>query len=148
MNFSTLKNILVLTSVTLAGASNIAEAHDQIGTLLDAASATDLYQITCSTDSGGSSDYLEIQVIDPTTTPGGGKISAVLQKGTTVRTTSDAVRADAGFSPAVSLSAGNTSYFVMVHKLKTGLKNYQLTYHCKNNDGSHTGTSLVTLQNE
>ena len=132
----------------IAFSPKIAGAHDQVGTLLNEASATDLYQITCSTDSGGSSDLLEIQIIDPTTTQGGGKISAVLKKNNVVRTTADAIRADANFSPEISLSAGNTTYDVMVHKLKTGFKNYQLSYHCKNNNGNHTGTSLVTLQNE
>jgi len=148
MHISKIKNILALASVLTAWGPNIAGAHDQVGSLLDAASATDLYLITCSTDSGGVSDLLEIELIDPTTTAGGGKISAVIQKDTTVRTTSDAVRADTNFSPAVSISRGNTSYYVTVHKLKTGLKSYTLSYHCKNNNGSHTGTSLVTLQNE
>lgn len=119
-----ISEIVFLAHFSLAslGFAGMVSAHDQAGALGMDGSAVDVYQVTCSTDSGGVSDHLEVQVFDPTTTPGGGKISAVVRRNSVVLNSSDSVRADTERSPVLSMSGGDGNYDVMVHKLKTGLK--------------------------
>lgn len=158
-----IKSIILFIMATFGFTAN-AVAHDQIGTLLDPASATDYYLVTCSTGGGGESDRLEVRIKDLTTAVGGGKLSAVVQNDVVgvVATASDPVRVargegcegwsnvtqDTEFGEPVSISAGNGAYTVMVHKQKAGPKTYSLEYHCKSSTGLHTGTALLVLQDQ
>lgn len=155
MKNATLKNKWVIASMVAAlGYSVNGAAHDQVGALGNEASATDHYLIICSTEAGEASDVLEVRVFDATEAQGGGKISAVVQRESVVRTASDPFRVDKDFNhdknfgPLTSVSGGNGAYNVMVHKLKTSPKSYLLEYHCKTNSGIHTGTSLTVLQDQ
>lgn len=153
--------VFMMAMLGLTVAAN-AVAHDQIGSLGEDASATDYYMVTCSTDAGGESDRLEVRLLDATITPGGGKISAVIQRENVAATASDPVRVTrgegcAGFNdvkqdknpgPLSSVALGNGVYYIMVHKQKPGPKNYLLQYHCKSAEGIHTGTAIVTIQDQ
>jgi hypothetical protein len=163
MRNATLKNKLVIVFMMAAfGLTVEAMAHDQIGTLGDAEDATDYYLVTCSTDAGGVTGQLEVQVFDPTVTIGGGKISAVVKHENIVSTASDPQRVqwqdgnvctgisepDTEYGPPTFVHGGNGTYDVMVHKQKQGPKNYVLQYHCLTDAGIHTGTSLIILQDQ
>lgn len=171
----TLKNKLVIASMMAAlGFTTEAIAHNQAGALGEAADATDYYMVTCSTDAGGVTDKLQVSILDPTTTQGGGKESVVVKQGTVVTTASDPVRVhwvdangnpisigdiyhgvegahpipDTEYGPETYLLGGNGVYDVMVHKLKESPKNYVLQYHCLTANDLHTGTSIILLQDQ
>lgn len=156
-----IESIILFIMATFGFTAN-AVAHDQVGSLGLSADATDYYLVTCSTDGGGESDRLEVQIKDLTTTTGGGKLSAVVQREDVVTTASDPQRVNRGegcagwddvtkdtdFGNLVQLSKGNGVYYIMVHKQKPGLKSYLLQYHCKSSTGLHTGTSLLVIQDQ
>lgn len=155
MKIATLENqwIIVLMIAGLGLAAK-ATAHDQPGSLGVEGDATDYYQVTCSTAAGEVSDHLEVQVYDATVEQGGGKISAVVQKDLIAGAAADPYRADEfqnhdkSPGPPAFIGGGNGVYNVMVHKLKDGPKTYQLKYHCKSSTDLHTGTALITVQDQ
>ncbi|CAB1275102.1 hypothetical protein [Candidatus Nitrosacidococcus tergens] len=123
-------------------------AHDQTGTLGEDAAASDYFLVQCSSDQGGATGKLELSIYDGTTTQGGGKISAVGVFNETVATASDPNRLDDQPGAKAAVIGSNGAYNVFVHKLKNGVKNYKLTYHCKSAEGGHTGTALQTIQDQ
>jgi hypothetical protein len=149
MNNATLKSKRVIVFIMAAfGFTTNAVAHDQIGALGEDGSATDYYLVTCSTDAGGVTGQLETYIYDPTTTQGGGKISVVSQFGNAATTASDPVRTDTNPGPPAYLPGTDGTYNLFVHKLKAGPKNYLLSYHCLSSEGAHTGTALITIQDQ
>ena len=143
-------NLLKRSAFTLFSVSfgAVCSAHELSDSLDSSYTSTDVYYVTCSTDSGGVSDYLEFSVLDATQNPGGGKISTMVWAGGIAVQTGDPVRANADFSPVAAVHAGNGLYQVFVHKLKEGPKVYSLQYHCKSATGAHTGTSKITIQDQ
>jgi hypothetical protein len=148
-NFKFAKLVSLHLGLLAAGYSSLAWSHELSGSLGVDFWSTDVYLIQCSTDSGGTPDYLEFKILDATQTPAGGKLSAVVTAGGIVTQTGDAGRGDADWSPYHSVHAGNGPYEVAVHKLKQGgNKVYAFEYHCKSSSGAHTGTSAITIQNQ
>lgn len=141
------KSVLAMALLFPLGQAGSAWAHDQSGSLGKSAGATDLYQVTCSTDSGGDSDHLNIQVLDsaPAASP---MVSVQVQKGASAANSTDAKDGDTAYSPLVSAKGGNGAYNVLVNKTASGAENYKLEYHCQAKDGEHTGTSIFVLQNQ
>ncbi|ADJ28043.1 hypothetical protein [Nitrosococcus watsonii] len=155
MKITALRNKwIVMLMIAGLGLSVKAVAHDQIGTLGVEGNATDYYLVTCSSDAGGVTDYLEVQIYDATVEQGGGKMSAVILREPVASTASDPYRADEfqnhdkNPGPPAFVGGGDGVYKVMVHKLKDGPKNYLLSYHCKSSVGLHTGTSILILQDQ
>lgn len=140
--------LFVCSTVFASGYCSLVSSHELSGSLGDPFYSTDVYNVQCSTDSGGVSDFLETSITDITKTSGGGKVSAVIQAGGVVTQTSDPIRDDGISSPEQSVHAGNGIYEIFVHKLKAGAKVYTLDYHCKSSTGAHTGTSVITVQNQ
>ncbi|MGH8474703.1 MAG: hypothetical protein ACRERV_03645 [Methylococcales bacterium] len=147
--YSLKKYLLVCLTLFSGVYSAGLSCHDLFGkTLGQPFYATDVYHVTCTTDSGGASDYLETSIIDTTQTTGGGKISAVTKGGGVVEQTGDPGRNDGNYSPPLLVHGGNGLYEVFVHKLNKGPKIYSLQYHCKSSGGAHTGTEIITIQNQ
>lgn len=148
MRNTRLKNSVLAVALVLplAQAGSV-WAHEYSGALGKSASATDLYQVTCSTDSGGDSDRLSIQVLDtaPAAAP---LVSVQVQKGASAANSTDAKDGDTTYSPLVSATSGNGAYNVLVNKTASGAENYKLEYHCQAKDGEHTGTSIFVLQSQ
>jgi hypothetical protein len=138
----------IIIMMAALGFTTNAVAHDQIGALGEDGSATDYYLVTCSTDAGGVTGQLETFIYDPTTTQGGGKISVVSQFGNAATTASDPVRTDTNPGPPAYLPGTDGTYNLFVHKLKAGPKNYLLSYQCLTSEGVHTGTALITIQDQ
>lgn len=127
-----------------------AVAHTQSGSLGTAAAATDYYQVSCTDDGGGPPASLVAQV--QSLSPSGSPVPAVVVHRRNIAASStDPVGGDSGASPLVAVNADDGVYNVFVIKSAAGTVNYTLTYHCMtgpNGTGLHTGTTLVTQQNE
>jgi hypothetical protein len=134
----------------LFGIARGASAHTQSGSLGDAAASTDLYQVTCSNDGSGAPGSLSMQVLDaaPSAAP---LVSVQTRKGTLLANSTDPVDGDATSSPIVHVNGGAGVYDVLVDKTAAGAETYTLTFHCvtgTNGTGAHTGTEIVTRQNQ
>lgn len=147
-NYHFKRILFVYSTLFTGGYCGLASSHDLSGSLPDPSYAVDVYNIQCSTDSGGESDYLETSIIDVTQTPGGGKLYTEIKAGGVVTQSVDPVRDDGNFSTSQSVHAGNHVYEVFVRKQKNGQKVYGLEYHCKSSTGQHTGTSAITVQDQ
>lgn len=124
-------------------------AHTQNGSLGATASATDYYQITCSDDGTGPPASLAVEVMDAV--PAGSLVSVQIQRGSALTNVTDAVDGDASASPPVWVNGGAGVYDVLVDKSSADVAIYTLDYHCytgADGTGDHTGTSLVTRQNQ
>jgi hypothetical protein len=128
-----------------------AAAHTQSGSLGAEASATDLFQVVCSNDGTGAPGSLSVQILDdvPAAAP---KVGVQVRGGLLLATSTDAVDGDTTPSPLIHVDVTTTLVFdVLVDKTGAGSENYVLTYHCvtgPNGTGLHTGTALVTRQNQ
>ncbi len=150
--------IIIATSYT-----STVLAHDYTDSLKAAfgASATDLYRIDCSQDAGAASQspthQLFIQINDGSAA--GGKLSATASvftpgfgKALTVTdpTGGDGVASPSKLLTVIGADQQDNQFFIAVSHSATGLKNYELSYHCQDASGQHTGTSLppAILQNQ
>lgn len=137
--------------VAVGLAADSIHAHTQAGSLGSGASATDYYQVLCSDDGTGPPASLSIQVLDsaPAAAP---LVSVQARNGSALASATDPTDADANASPLIHVNAGaGTVYDVLVDKSGAGVENYVLTFHCvtgPNGTGLHTGTDVVTRQNQ
>ncbi|MBY0398936.1 hypothetical protein K2X89_01480 [Myxococcota bacterium] len=141
----------IAVSVGLAGAAAPVFAHTQTGALGSGAAATDYYQIICSDDGTGVPASLSIQVSDeaPAAAP---LLSVQVANGTNLANSTDPTDADGAASPLIHVNvAAGLVFEVLVDKSGIGGENYVLTFHCKtgpDGTGLHTGTAIVTRQNQ
>lgn len=138
-----------LAVIVFLGTSPLALAHTQDGSLGGDAAATDYYQVTCSDDGSGPPSSMMAQLLSRG--PTAAAVTAVVHRGTTATSTSDAAAGDASASPLVFVNGGDGVYNVFVSKAGSGSVNYTLTYHCMtgaNGGGLHTGTTIVFRQNQ
>jgi hypothetical protein len=136
----------------VAGAAGSAAAHTQTGSLGAEAAATDYYEVTCSDDGSGPPASLILQVTD-TGAAGDPLVSVQGHKGSLLTSSTDPTDDEAtpAASPLVFVNGGAGVYEVLVDKSGAGAETYTLTYHCHtgaNGGGVHTGTSIVTRQNQ
>ena len=78
-------------------------------------------------------------------------MSAHVEKGGALTSTSDTVDADALPSAPVAVNGGAGAYRVLVTKAGEGAKNYTLSFHCQtgpDGTGSHAGTTSSLLQDQ
>lgn len=136
-------------ALVLAVPAGPAAALSRNGTLAQAASDTDFYQVSCSDDGSGAPQSLVAQVLDlaPVAAP---IVSVQAQKASPAiaTSTSDAVDGDAGASPATFLNGGAGTYDVFVDKSAAGAEGYTLTVQCTtavDGGGVPTGTTLVPI---
>lgn len=132
-------------AVFAIGLASVASADTRPGTLGDAASASDYYQITCSDDGSGAPASLSVQIQDgaPVATP---VVSVQVKRANAATNSSDATDGDAGSSPLAFVNGGAGAYDVFVDKTSTGTEAYVLTYLCMtgtNGSGVRTGTAIT-----
>lgn len=140
--------IIATSSIIVFGAYAVpAAAHTQSGSLGSGTSATDVYSITCSNDGSGAPARIRAQVRDqsPVASP---VVSVQVIKGSLGTNSSDGTDGDTAYSPLVSVNGGSGAYTVLVNKTASGSETYTLQYHCETSTGIHTGTSIVTRQNQ
>lgn len=142
-----LRIVAASSLVLFAAYAAPAAAHTQSGSLGSSAAATDVYSITCSNDGSGTPARIRAQVRDqaPVAAP---VVSVQVTKGSLGTNSSDATDGDAVYSPLVTVNGGSGAYTVLVNKTAAGSETYTLQYHCETSTGIHTGTSIVTRQNQ
>lgn len=154
------KNVLQIGSLLIGLACNHqAMAHDQAGSLTAAAgaSATDYYQVTCSSDAvtNTATDHLFFSIRD--VTAGGNLVGMTVIKADAATnqaaySTIDLVggTADTTYSPSLSIKGGNGVYNVAVwHTGVAATESYTFQYHCQNAAGTlHTPTSILRISNQ
>lgn len=140
--------------LTMIGQTGIASAHSLSGTLGKAAGATDLYQVTCSTDSGGVTGRLTVEVLDAAPVAGP-KVSVQVVKGSLAGNSTDPkdgdydAKGEAVYSPAIHVYGGDGPYYMLVDKTSAGAEIYAVEYHCETANGEgHTGSSSFLLQDQ
>jgi hypothetical protein len=121
-----------------------------------------LYQVDCFTDatepSQAPTHELYIGVINYSATAGALSAQAYRKATTylqpiTVNTT-DLIGGDTTPSPdtwlqnPASVPDGDATYYVAVNHTNRVVSNYQLTFHCLDAQGVHTGTDISVLQNQ
>jgi hypothetical protein len=148
MKTPTMKNAFAAASLLFAaGQAGVASAHSLNGTLGQPVGATDLFQISCTSDSGATTGRLQLRVKDnaPSKPP---LLSVRGQRLNRAVNGTDQIDGDAGYSPAVNVIGTNGVYYVTVAKTKAGAESYTLEFHCQSSTGVHTGTSYAQTQNQ
>jgi hypothetical protein len=151
-----MRSWLAASMLAAAGHAGIASAHTQTGVLGKRADASDIYEITCIDDGNGTPARLEVQIEDlvPIKAP---LVNVQVQKNSESVTATDPKDGDNRPGPLVGNTGGAGAYTVTVSKLpkprkpdKTRRKKelYRLTYHCVTSSNQHTGTDIVTTQNQ
>ena len=141
-----------------AAVAEQALAHTQNGslTLASGVSATDYYQVTCSSETDGTATVnLFFQIRD--LTAGSNQMGMTVVKADApankaAYTTIDSVGGTANtvYSPGINMPGGNGVYNVLVwHTGVAATESYTFDYHCQNADGSvHTPTSIFRISNQ
>ena len=132
-----LLSVILLPSLTVV-------AHEQSGTLGDAASATDIYTIVC--EAGSSQVYFDFYSSLPKGSPTDLVLSAQVLGGKNTITMTDPNSSDK--LPSRGDEIQSDGLIVLVNKNKTGKANFALDYHCQSASGDHTGTEITQIQNQ
>ncbi|NOT83263.1 MAG: hypothetical protein HOP02_00470 [Methylococcaceae bacterium] len=147
MKNTVLKKILLSTAILLsAGFSSITLAHSGGATLGADASATDLASVTCYDDGNGPADHLLIAVEDGSAPIPGLLVNMQAFKDNKMTNVTDPVSGDGNSSPEAMLRGGNGDYRISVNKTNTGLRDFEVTFHCETSNNIHTGTDINVLQ--
>lgn len=154
MKFKTMKGTLVAVFFGLmVSQAGSALAHNQGGSFTTGlAAAVDYYQVTCSDDGNGAPSYLEAQVKDMTANTS--KVNILIQKGTSCTTNKcaqfsiDTTDSDTTYSPLVRVTQGAGVYNLFVQHTAAGTDSYDVLVHCKTATGVHTGTSVLSRQQQ
>ncbi|MBY0474889.1 MAG: hypothetical protein K2Q13_07505 [Nitrosomonas sp.] len=153
MKFSNLKGIFVLVFGLMALYASTVSAHNQAGSFTTGlAAAVDFYQATCFDDGSGAPSYLEAQVKDMTASTA--KASILVHKGTSCTTnlcaqfSVDTTDSNTTYSPLVTVKQGAGVYSIFVMHTAAGTDSYDVALHCKTAAGVHTGTSVVSRQQQ
>ena len=139
----------ILALVLVLAPGRLAIADTRAGTLGDAASASDYYEVTCSDDGSGAPASFSAQVSDeaPSAAPiVSVQIRRVQVAAYSARNSSDATDGDGLASPLAIVNSGAGTYDVYVDKTGAGAEPYLLTYLCTtaaNGGGVRTGTEIT-----
>lgn len=144
MKKSTLSKMIAVMALL---ETDLANAHDLIGSLGADASAIDQYQVHCYDDGAGVTDHLYAAVKDstPVAAP---LVSIQIIRDNKATNSTDAVDGNATYSPTVKIK-GNDGFFILtVDKTGAGAENYAVQYHCETLDNQHTGTDITQITNQ
>lgn len=147
MKLANIKNsVLAVSAMAAVCGAGVASAHTVSGTLGTAATATDLYYVTCD-NVGGTTAKLEIAVRDnaPVAAP---LVSATGIKSLKAGSTTDATDGNATGSAPVSVAGTAGVFYVAVTKSAAGAESYTLDFHCLTATNAHTGTASSLKQNQ
>jgi hypothetical protein len=132
------------------GRPTTAAAHDETGTLGAAASATDYWEVTCTSEVGVVPDRLSVRVAD-TGGVAAPMVSVQAHKGLLLAQSTDPVDNDGNPSPEVFVNGGAGLYEVLVDKSGAGAESYTLTVHCQDVTPTtivHTPTTTALQQDQ
>lgn len=149
MKFASLRKAFVTASILIAaGHIGPASAHDYHDILIGNGSTTtgssDLVALIC--DPG--TDYLEAQIKDKSSPEPGLLVNVLIAKGAQMKNVADTVSGDDAYSPFIRVNGGSGLYYMAATTTKAGTRLFDLTYHCKANDGTHPDSSVQIYQVE
>lgn len=141
---------ITLASAVLVGLgvhANMAMAASLKGSLGAGAQVMDVYTVTCSSNSNGATDHLNLNILN-TSAVSSSLLSVQAFKGILTASTTDAVAGNTTTSPTIAIKSGNGAYRVYVDKAAAGAESYTLNYTCLNSVAKATGVAIATLQNQ
>lgn len=144
MSMASLKKAIMAASI-LAAVPGIALAHSggaAIDPNGDNPNATILAGVNCS----GGTDFLVAHIRDDSAPVPGLFLSLHIQKGLNMTSVTDTVSGDNFASAEARLAGGDGHYFMSLTKTAAGTRNFDVTWHCMNNNGDHTDTDIVVYQ--
>lgn len=109
-------------------------------------SFTGLARITCFDDGNGVPEMLVARIRDSSEPVDRLLVSVQILKGTRAINISDNISGDADYSPFISLSGGQGTYYVIINKTAAGSRLVDLEFHCLAADTAHTGTDIIVDQ--
>lgn len=145
MNIAFLKKAFMAASILITAAPGIAQAHGGGGAIDpngNNPSATVLAGVNCS----GGTDFLSAQVRDDSGFVPGLFLSLHLYKGQKMTSVTDTVSGDDFSSAEARLHGGDGQYLMSLTKTNAGTRNFDVTWHCMNNNGDHTDTEINVYQ--
>lgn len=132
--------------------ADLAMAHNQGGSLTSSSTAAtrskvDFYQVTC----GAGTTKLVARVQD--FSPDASLVSLQLKKGVNgivIASTQDGIAGDGKYGVEITVSGvpGPGVYDMFVNRSGKLAQVYDVDYHCQDSAGGHTGTSIVTKQDQ
>ena len=129
--------------------SSLASGHSGTGTMDpegNRESFTGLARISCFDDGNGAPEMLVARIRDSSAAVERLLVSVQILKGTRAISISDNVSGDADYSPYISLSGGQGTYYVIINKTAAGSRVVDLEFHCLAADTAHTGTDIIVDQ--
>lgn len=148
MKLANIKNsVLAASAIAAACGAGVASAHTVSGTLGTAATATDLYYVTCSDDGNGATGKLQVGVRDnaPVAAP---LVSITAIQGSKAGSTTDTTDGNATGSAPVTVAGITGVFYVAVTKSTAGAESYTVDFHCLTATNAHTGTAASLKQNQ
>lgn len=106
------------------------------------AGATDLAIVSCT----GGTAYLEGTVKDMSAPVLGLFLSYHIYRDLKMATTTDPVANDAFAGPTIQVAGGDGNFFISLTKTKAGARLFDVSWHCKDAAGNHTGTDITVAQ--
>lgn len=145
--------------VSAAAHSGIAVGHGVNGSLGQKASATDVYQVTCSDEEGGTTPSYRLMARVRDNKPKRRPLVRVwtIKDGTTTKATDTNGDGNARYSAETHNENGGGVYVMKVtksnklRKFRRGKENYSVQFHCEGPPSSgfiHTGTDIIRTQNQ
>lgn len=147
MKLAKIKNsVLAASAIAAVCGAGVVSAHTASGTLGTAATATDLYYVTCD-NAGGTTAKLQVSVRDnaPVAAP---LVSVTAIKGLKAGSTTDTTDGNATGSAPVTVAGTAGVFYVAVTKSAAGAESYTADFHCMTSTNAHTGTAASLKQNQ
>lgn len=129
----------------LALADNVDGVQIGTGTPDPNTGASDLAVVIC----GPGTNHFEAQVRDRSNPEPGLMVNLHVVKGAEMKTIADTVSGDTGegsYTPFLRIKGGPGEYYIAVTTTKPGIRLFDLIYHCKASDDTHTDTDISVLQ--
>lgn len=147
------KNLALVAVLIGFSISHTVSAHDLnqslVGGQAPGNERVDLFLVQCFSDPGlgGGASANRLAVRMQKRANSNGFLSMQVMKGGVIK---NAVVAQAAnvWSPWLYVQGGNGDYSMSVNQTHAANTLYKIEYHCETSGGAHTGTSLVTLQNQ
>ncbi|GKS69070.1 hypothetical protein W03_10740 [Nitrosomonas sp. PY1] len=128
------------------GYTSISKAHEASAVMGEQADFLGYATVTC----GGSSTHFEAAVKDLSGPVAGLQVNLQIIKGSIADSTTDPVSGDLDFSPYARVDGGAGTYQLLVNKTAVGARAFEVSYHCKLDNGlpggEHTETDIVVRQ--
>ena len=136
---------MLLLALSL-GYAGMSQAHEASAVTGEQADFLGYALVSCDPPSS----YLEAAVKDLSGTVAGLHVNLLIIKGSQADSATDPVSGDNDFSPSARVDGGAGTYQLLVNKTAAGSRAFEVSYHCKVDNGlpggEHTGTGITVKQ--